>query len=866
MIKKLLFSTLLSLALFGAKAQEINSDWYFYKSDDVAKNAISKNFKSNDWEKVSIPHTYIPSGSDEVYRDQIEDMIYEGVGWYRKNLNISNELKNKRLFLRFNAAYIDSDVYINGEKIGNHKGGYSAFIFEITDYVKFGKENYISVRTDNTLTEDINPLGGGYVKFGGLTRPIDFVVKEPFCISPLHYASSGVYCKQLEVSKSNAKLEIETILNNSEKAKGDYKVVCSIIDSNNKTVATESITAKSKGKEQWSVKVPIELKNPRLWNGMQDPALYTVKVELYNDGKLIDKVTETTGFRSVAIDKDKGFFLNGESYPLRGVALHQYYPRVGSALTEKEFDEEMEGILDLGANTVRLSHYPHSKYRLDLCDKYGVVAYSEIAFIKQFYGTDAFIDNLNMQAKEMVYQLYNHPSIAIWGLFNEIRFDEFEGVSAMPIVEGINKIIKDADPSRPTCGVSWQDGKRNDIADLSGWNRYQGWYWDSYNGSPNDFSWIDQIRSEHPTYKLAITEYGGGGSYNHFDQNYKRAPYNADQFHPVDFYNYSHEEHWKEICKRPWLWGTYIWTMYEFLVPNYDQGRSTFIHNKGLVAETMNGGREPKDAYYFYKANWRKDCPVFHLAYKKFDVRLTDCAEVTVYSNLGEATLSVNGVDYGTIKNSKYSIYRWSDIILSEGENRVVVTATKDGKQYKEEAVWSYVPDPNKSTKFNALVESGSSWSVKFNDEAGATKINLGTGVPGEAINSKFDLNSDEWKSTNSWATIKLPLSTASKTTQGNWQGGMVYLTKDFTVNSDCSDPYIYLRQSATMSTANNGRITIAIDGVAVLTIEEGSEDYRLIPIFERFGALKAGKHTISVIANRPVKGGVLDVGLLNKK
>ncbi|WP_111708872.1 glycoside hydrolase family 2 protein [Lutibacter citreus] len=840
--------------------ENINANWFFQKGE--VSDALSKNINQSKWQKVEIPHTFNPSGTAEIYRDQKEEVGYQGPAWYRKDLYIPQELKGKRLFLHFDGAYIDTDVYINGEKIGNHKGGYSAFVFEVTNKVKYGQDNLISVRVSNEYSPDITPLGGGYIKFGGITRPVSLIVKDEFCISPLHYASSGVYCKQLNISEEKAELEIETVLNSSVTSKGNYKIVCQVIDANKKVVAKETYKGKSTKAGQWNVNIPISVKNPVLWNAKENPALYIIQVDLYQDNKLVDTVTETTGFRYVSVDENKGFFLNGKSFPLYGIAIHQYYPGVGSAMHKEHFDEDLELMLDLGVNAVRLSHYPHSEYRLDLCDKYGIVAFSEMAFIKEFFGTEAFVGNCQQQVKEMIYQLYNHPSIAIWGLFNEIRYDTFKGVDGVPIVEGLNKLAKEIDASRPTCGVSWKAGKRNDVADISGWNRYQGWYWNAYPGGPNDFTWLDQMHEQFPNRKLGITEYGGGGAINHFDENRKSAPYNQDQFHPVDFYNYSHEEHWKEMKKRPWLWGNFIWTLTEFLVPKYDQGRASYLHDKGLVGENRI---QKKDVYYFYKANWKKE-PVFHLAYKQFDIRLKDNAEVTVYSNLDNATLKINGVDYGTLKNASYGIYRWNEVPLKVGENKIIVSSSKNGKIYEEKAEWYYIKDIHNNSKLKELVQCGAEWKTLFKEEIAQTKKKRGSGVPGEEVNASFNVLSDNWKSSDQWQSTKLPLFTTTQTATGNWEGKMVYLTKEFEVPKEgLMNPHIYLKQTAKLSTENAGRISIAIDGKGVLTLEEGYEDYRLIPILERLGNLKAGKHKISVIANTPLKGGILDIGLVDK-
>lgn len=846
---------LCGLAQAGVK-QNINSGWLFKKGEVVEGQSVT--IDSTTWEGVTLPHTYNPSGSDEIYREQKEAVGYMGPAWYRKSLFIDKTQKGQRLFLRFDAAYLRSDVYVNGKKLGRHDGGYSAFCYEITDVVKYGGDNLIAVRTDNSYNNDITPLGGGYVKFGGLTRDVWLIEKPPVCISPVHFASSGVYCRPVKIASDVAQLEIDTMLNAPKGVTGSIELVCTLKDPTGQQVALEHLSGTVNAGAQWKVTVPMSVTDPELWDGFENPALYELNVALYHQGRKVDEVDVTTGLRTVHVDRDRGFFLNGKSYPLHGCAQHQYYPGVGSAMRKEHFDHDMEIMLDLGMNAVRLSHYPHSEYRLDLCDKYGIVAFSEMAMIKWFFGTDAFIANCNQQVQEMIYQLYNHPSIAIWGLFNEIRADEWKGFNGLPFLTELNAIAKEIDPSRLTCGVSWKSGKRNDIADLSGWNRYQGWYWNAYTGGPDDFSWIDNMRKEFTERNLGITEYGAGAAINHFDEHRCIAPFNKDQFHPQDFFNYSHEKHWAEMEKRPWLWGKFIWTLSEFLVPNYDQGRAEFLHDKGLVGEDRH---QFKDAYFFYKANWNPE-PMLHLSDKRHDVRLLDRAEITAYSNLGEVELLVNGTHYGTVVDPEYGIYRWKNVPLQPGANEVTVLSRNHGLEHRETAVWHRVTDIHHDSVLKEIIPSASDWKVYFSAEKPTAKKTGGVkGIPGADGQVKYTVEGETWTRVQEAPSVALPLVTGQ-----NWTGQGAFLMKEFTVaESEVKDPCIYLKQTASMAAGNEGQVAISIDGRNVLTLENGCDGYRLIPIGERCGTLKPGRHVITVVAGTPPKGGVLDLGLVER-
>ncbi len=842
---------------FSIFSEDINSNWLFTKTNTNDPSFLKD--KETDWSRVQLPHTFTPSGSPEVYRDHLTDVLYSGSGWYQKEMFFEPSLDKKRVFLRFGAAYLETDLYVNGMKVGNHKGGYSAFIFEITDYIKLGSNNKITVHVCNKHTDTVLPLGGGYVKFGGITRPMSLIIKDKLCISPLHFASSGVYIKQNKVNEEQAELEVKTVLNTKSSDLSKYTLVTTFYDPKGDKIAHSKKNYAIPQEDQWFLSQKVVIKKPQLWKGAVDPALYKVKVELFNKNELLDQVTVNTGIRNISVDKDKGFYLNGISYPLRGVAQHEYFPVVGSAMHKEHYQKDMELIQEIGANSIRLSHYPHGEYRYELCDEKGIIVFTEMAMIKQFYGTPEFIDNAAQQLQEMVYQLYNHPSVVMWGLYNEIRFDTYSGYNGLELVNKLNDLAKTIDPSRPTVGVSWLDGKRSDIPDLSGWNRYQGWYWDAYPGSPANFTWIDDMRDRHPNRILGLTEYGAGGSIKHFDENRNIAPYNGDQFHPVDFYNYSHEQQFKGIANRPWLWCSFVWTLSEFLCPGYDQGSSALLHDKGLISENR---KVKKDVFYFYKANWRPEEPVFHLAYKQYDIRMKDHAQVTVYSNMDSVSLYVNGQYKGVMKNADYAIYRWDNIPLSLGENEILVRTHHKGKLYEEKATWFRSNGISSSSRIKEIIPISDTWDVSFYDQVFETKKQNATGIPGEEINNKFTYDNLSNDSTNIHK-LKLPLFTDTRPFSGNWNGAMVYMKKEFTVDSTISAPHIYLLHTAQKSRANEGRISIAIDDKIILTLDEGSvDDYRLISIADRINEIKPGKHKITVMANKPHIGRV-DIGLV---
>jgi beta-galactosidase len=429
--------------------------------------------------------------------------------------------------------------------------------------------------------------------------------------------------------------------------------------------------------------------------------------------------------------------------------------------------------------------------------------------------------------------------------------DENDGLDGVEFVAALNEHAKRIDPQRLTCGVSWKPGRRNDVADLSGWNRYQGWYWNAYPGGPASFEWLDKMRADFPNRRLALTEYSAGGAVNHFDEHRRIAPFHKDYWHPQDYYNYSHEEHWRRIDRRPWIWASYVWTLSEFLVPGYDQGRMRLLHDKGLVSEDRE---ERKDAFYFYKANWSRQ-PVFHLADKRHRVRLREQTEVTVYSNQGAAELLVNDERHGVQMPDDYGICRWRQVSLRPGENRIHVRTQREGSRFEDSAAWHLVTDIHHDPHLTPVVSpAGSvstSWQYHTSPQGHEPEAFwMHPGSPGRG-----------------WKPMDMPLVSEEGQTGTTWPGKTAHLRSEFTVpEGGLGEPGIYLKQTADESRGNPGKVSVFVDGVRVLVLHVGADGYRFIPIGYRVGELNPGPHVLAVIADRPEKGGFLDIGLMDNR
>ena len=462
-----LFAAAFSMQMLAQREDKlINQDWSFRFSHQVNASAARR---------VDLPHTWNAQdalGGKHDYK--------RGIGNYTKKIFIRPEWQGKRLFLRFEGANCVSNVFVNGKHIGEHRGGYGAFVFEITDKVEYGKENTLLVRVNNGEQLDVMPLVGDFNFYGGIYRDVHLLLTDNLCISPLDYASSGVYLIQQQVTDKQATICARVNLSNGT---GELrKVVLRLqVNDGKKTVyETEKEVSMIPHTDVQVENIEFILKNPRLWNGMQDPFMYQAVVTLIKDGKELDKVEQPLGLRYYVTDPDKGFFLNGKYLPLHGVCRHQERAEVGNALYPVHHEEDTRIMLDMGVNAVRLAHYPQATYMYDLMDKYGIVTWAEIPFVgpggyadKGFVDQPSFRENGKEQLNEMIRQHYNHPSICFWGLFNELKE---QGDNPVEYIKELNAMAHREDPTRPTTSASNQDGALNFITDHIAWNRYDGWY------------------------------------------------------------------------------------------------------------------------------------------------------------------------------------------------------------------------------------------------------------------------------------------------------------------------------------------------------------------------------------------------------
>ena len=649
------------LAAFGADAQRhdqlLNDNWQFRFGHQVEKNTVAR---------VDLPHTWNAQDALSGRTD-----YKRGLGHYERRLFVPADWKGQRLYLRFEGANSIADLFVNGRHAGQHRGGYGAFVFEITDYVDYGKANTLRVSVNNAETLELMPLVGDFNFYGGLYRDVHLVRTGPTCISLLDHGSSGIRLVQDSVSKDYAAIRALVALSNGSDTATQAEVLLRLLDGD-RCVATQRLTLTLPPDSSVEGSLPVSLRRPHLWDGRRDPFRYRAEVSLWRNGHEVDRVEQPLGLRYYHIDPERGFFLNGRHLPLRGVCRHQDRSEVGNALRREHHDEDAAIMAEMGANAVRLAHYPQAEYFYDLMDRYGFIVWAEIPFVgpggysdEGFVNLPAFRQNGREQLVELIRQHYNHPSIVVWGLFNELSM---RGDDPVPYIKELNDLAHREDPTRLTVAASNTDGALNFVTDAMAWNRYDGWY----GGTPAGLGqWLDHMHTTHPDLRIAISEYGAGASLYHQQDTLVKTV--ATSFwHPENWQTHYHMANWREISARPFVWGSFIWNLFDFGAAHRHEGDRPGINDKGLVTFDR---RTRKDAFYFYKANWNKEVPLLYLAERRCTRRTRPVQTFMAFTNQPEAELFVNGTSCGHAKTDSLGTVRWNGVRLRPGQNEIRVVS-----------------------------------------------------------------------------------------------------------------------------------------------------------------------------------------------
>ena len=635
-----------SLSASAATHIPLNTGWLWHRG-----------FQGTD-SQVELPHTW---NSEDALMGNTQ--YYRGLCLYSHILHFGEEARGKRIFLRIAAAQTVADVYVDHHFVMQHRGGYTAFCVELTDLLSIGKEHKLEIFVNNAATMDIAPICGDFNIFGGLSRGCEIILTEPVCIDPTYYASSGLFVTQKQVSQQSAHLDLLTVINSGLNDVSNYTVDYTLINDGRTEQRIEGVAIK-----EGKALAHLDISRPHLWDGQNDPHLYTLRAELRQGDRLVDSREEQIGLRYYHADAETGFWLNGHPHRLNGVNRHQDRAERGSALYPTDDTEDLDLIEEMGCNAVRLSHYPQSEGLLSQMDRRGLVAWVEVPFVNVFVSNPMYCDNLRQQLTEIVMQYYNHPSILAWGLFNEINSGWMERPTVM--TQQLHDLARSLDPSRPTTGATNQDDDFNGIPEWIAHNKYYGWY----GAEPEQMAvFLDQEHAAHPERAMGLSEYGAGASIWQ-QQDTLSHPEPWGRWHPENWQTYYHIENWRIIQQRPWMWCNFIWCMFDFTSAGRREGSIPGRNDKGLVSYDR---RDRKDAFYFYKANWNEREKLLYIAGRHNQHRHSAITDIQVFSNSGPAELFVNGVSFGIAQPDDVKVIRWIDVSLCKGANVIEVKNKK---------------------------------------------------------------------------------------------------------------------------------------------------------------------------------------------
>lgn len=652
------------------KIISLNKDWVF------CKEGVKEN--------VNLPHTWNgvdgQGGTDGVY--------YRGACTYTKIL----PQYSGKVYLEFKGANSVCSVLINGKEAGRHDGGYSTFRFDVTNLLTSPK-NFLEVTVDNSEHKEVYPSFADFTFYGGLYRDVNLIYDVP----DVHFSlddcgSKGVYV----TAEANGTVKVKSIISNYRTG---VEVLYEVFDKEGNVVAF----AKDKGK--------LKVENPILWNGMKNPYLYTLRATLYEGGQLIDEVKLRFGFRTIAFDNNKGCFLNGEYIKLKGVSRHQDRENIGNALTMEHHLEDLEIIKEMGVNSLRLAHYQQSGDFYDLCDEMGFLVWAEIPVISRFKKKAQ--DNALNQLEELIKQNMHHASIFCWGVQNEITIAS-ENKAVVEAIKELNEYSKMLDPSRVTTCAQFSmcssKSELNRITDILGYNHYFGWYMKTCEGLDE---WLRKFREENPEAKLCLSEYGAEAVLGYFSDKPVQGDYSEG------YQALFHEHYAKTIMDSEWMWGSYVWNMFDFGSAVRNEGGTRGRNNKGLVTFDR---KIKKDAFYLYTAYW-SDEKFFHLVGERYNLRKIGEQSFRVYSNCDKVVMKVNGKQK-TVTADKVFVFDGFEI--KEGENKVVVTAGDLKETYTFTGVTEYpkeysLPEGSASMVRNWFLdkEDGSDDCYSLDDKVG---------------------------------------------------------------------------------------------------------------------------------------------------
>lgn len=604
------------------------------------------------WENVDLPHIWNKDKATEA-----------GPRLYEKELTLEKPGEENQYFLSFGGVFGFCRVFLNGKPIAEHKGGYTRFRVDLTESAVDGK-NTVTVFTDNTVMTDLTPLSGDFAKYGGIYRKTELIQVGRTHFDTMYYGSEGV----LVDTQADGTTKVKALVCGGEQARLRFTITDCKGDVVAQVVTEERETT-------------LKVDNVTCWNGKKDPCLYTFRAQLLENDRAVDTVSFQIGYRDIRMTADKGFFLNGEHVTICGVAKHQDRADRGPAATREDMEEDMALIKEIGANAIRLSHYQHPQYFYDLCDREGMLVWAEIPMLSMPDHNPYVMENAKNQLYELLMQNRHHPSIVFWGVQNEVAIMG-ETLGMTERVRELNALVKELKPDAITASANEYTVKPkselNQVTDIQGYNLYYGWYYGEFEELGTFF---EEFHKTLPHVPIGISEYGVDSNIALHRAQPKRQDYSEE------YQSLFHEHAYPIIRAREWVWGSFVWNMFEFSSPHRGFEPLCGLNRKGMVTFDR---RIKKDVFYYYKAWWSEE-PFLHLCEKRYARRVEETATIKVYSNQKEISLQVNGEEFGTCTGSV--VFRFENIPLKEGTNRIIARAGT----LADEMVIERVAEPEKS-------------------------------------------------------------------------------------------------------------------------------------------------------------------------
>lgn len=714
--------------------------WRFAQDDTLADGAALGSSGAG-WGTVSLPHTWNMSDAASTAQTGPDSKPYKrGRGWYR--LEFEHGRLPASAWLQFDGASIVADAWLNGRYLGRHRGAFTAFRFDVTDKLAAGK-NVLLVKVDNSAPvhgDDptaIAPLGGDFNMSGGLYRGVSLIeTPAPAHLALGDYGSSGVYADTVAVGHGRASVRVRARVENQQARGAALVLRARLVDAADRTAASSVQKLRAGAGVDAQDELILSVPRPHLWQGVAGPYLYRLRVDLEDAaGRVIDRVEQPYGIRQFRFDAQAGLFLNGRHLRLHGVNLHQDWQDKAWAIGPREIDTSLAMVREIGANAVRLAHYPHAAYTYQQADRLGLVVWAELPFVERSLTPadckagaaipPAFLDNLDDQLREMIRQHYNDPGIAMWSVANEVAMGgTCRGVDTVtPVVRRLHALAKREDATRPTTladfnedypvvGPMFQVLPTGGITDIWAVNRYHLWY---YPGGGEAFgAALDRFHAKYPTHPLGVSEYGAGAALSQQTDNPLGGLVGSMDMHgrsrvvyqPEGYANYVHEQIYAALARRSYLWGTFVWSMFDFGSGTRHEGDIGGTNTKGLVSFDRSTRKDP---FYFYKANW-SETPVTWITGRRYVDRAYRVTDVRVYSNADTVTLSLNGRVIGTRSAAECPLRTcvFEQVTLDEGANRLVARG-KHGTVVASDAVeWTLAPDNARNVYLAAgQIESG---------------------------------------------------------------------------------------------------------------------------------------------------------------